>query len=306
MGKLITGARVPLSMVKQHEQLMSSLVNNINGVTGRFVIHLSMKTIASLSEHYQNKQILFSFSGLLESIALGTAHMSEAVRDESVRVIMNLAFETKNKSRLIQENERYWIDVVLHSTAGSLDSQTSAIHTLGYLATVPGNKMLMVQHKNGAVLDALLRVVKGDQRAIPHQIGINATRIIGSLTCQPTASQIGQHTSLLVTLSSLALCRDKLAITAAMTLKKIATYVRSSDGCHEQILQALVTMSFSRAAEVLKWTVKAFFEQSCFPGDRLRMIAHKGLLATLTMLTKDNNDSVRMYAMEVLSSLASK
>ena len=259
-------------MVKQHKELLSSLVGNINGATGRFVMHLSMKIIASLSEHSQNKQVMFAFPGLVETIVAGSTHMYEAVREESARIIMNLASETRNKTHL-QGKNHYWIDSVLALARGSNDrTKACAIQTLGHLSS-PDNKIILVQHKNGFVIDVLLRVASS--RNTQSQVSINATRIIGNLSCQATASQIGRHPGLLVALSSLACRNDKLAVAAAMTVKKIATHVRSENPGHKDLLQALVTMSYGRATEVLKWNVKAYVEQASFPRDRVHMIGHK-------------------------------
>ena len=73
--KLMVGVRVPLVMVKQQEELLLSLVNNINGCTGKFAMHLSMRVIARLSEHSQNKQAMFVFHGLVESVEVCFARM---------------------------------------------------------------------------------------------------------------------------------------------------------------------------------------------------------------------------------------
>ena len=111
--------------------------------------------------------------------------------------------------------------------------------------------------------------------------------------------------SLLITLAALACRGDKLAIQAAMTVKKLATYIRSQDPSHVHLLEALITMSFGgKVTEVLKWTVKAFFEQTTFPHDRVKMIGHKGMLLALTTLMDDENDTVRRYSVDVLCALA--
>ena len=297
-------ARVPLAMVRGHDDLLSSLVSNINGVTGRFVMHLSMKMIASLSEHVQNKRVMFAFPGLMESIAVGSTHMCEAVREESARIIMNLALEARNKTHIIQGNNQFWLDAILTLSRGSSASKSYCLQTLGCVAASPENKVIMVQHKNCVVLDTLLQVATS--RIVPSQDSINAARIICNLSCQATASEIGRHPGLLVTLSSLACREDKLAVVAAMAVKKIATHVRSKDSCHPDLLRTLVTMSYGRVTEVLKWTVKAFVEQAAFPRDRVKMIAHKGLLTALSVLSNDKNEFVRENADEVLNILAGK
>jgi hypothetical protein len=91
-----------------------------------------------------------------------------------------------------------------------------------------------------------------------------------------------------------------------MAVKKIATHVRSKDGCHQDLLQTLVTMSYGKVTEVLKWTVKAFYEQASFRRNRVKMIAHKGLFTALSVLSNDKNDFVRENAEEVLNALAGK
>lgn len=300
----LSQARVPLAMVRGQEELLSSLVGNINGVTGRFVMQLSLKMIASLSDHSQNKVVMFTYPGLMESIAIGSTHMCETVREESARIIMNFALESRNKACLIQENNQFWLDKILALSRGSTISKSISLQSLGCLAMIPENKVVMVKHKNSVVLDTLLQVVSS--RNVPSQDSINATRILGNLTCQATASVIGRHPGLLVTLSSLACRDDKLAIAAAMAVKKIATHVRSNDASHHDLLQTLVTMSYGKVTEVLKWTVRAFFEQAASPRDRVNMIAHKGLLTTLSVLAHHKNDFVREQAEDVLHALAGK
>mmetsp|Transcript_23964 Transcript_23964/g.41018 ORF Transcript_23964/g.41018 Transcript_23964/m.41018 type:complete len:199 (-) Transcript_23964:463-1059(-) len=142
-NKLMAGAWVPLSMVKQRDHLLSSLIGNINGATGRFVMHLSMKIIANLSEHSQNKHLMFSSPGLLVSIVGGTTHMYEAIREESAQIIMNLALDMKNKTPLIKGNGQYCMDAVLAvaRVSSASNTYTYAIQTLGYLASVVENKI---------------------------------------------------------------------------------------------------------------------------------------------------------------------
>ena len=298
LDKLVAGARVPLSRIKLQEDLLSSLVGNISGATGSLVMHISLKVIASLSEHSQNKQAMYSFPGLMEAIALGSTYMFETVRDESARIIMNLSSDTNNKRPLIQ----HYMDVVLALARGTATSKSYAIHTLGSLSSLPENKVIMVQHKGGAVINVLLRVASSSTQ--PLDLRINATKILGNLA----VAQVGSHPGLLVSLSSLAITdkMNQLAIMAAMSVKKLSNHIRSNDSCHGALLQALVTMSYGSSTEVLKWTVKAYCEQASSPTDRVSMIGHKGLLSSLTMLTNDENDFVRENARDVLSALAGK
>lgn len=306
MAKLISVARVKLTWVKDYTTMVSSLIDTINGATGKFVMHQSMQLIATLSEHDDNKRLLLTFDRFLESIAIRTTHMYESVREESSRIIMNLASNTKNQLFLIQQEKQYWIETVLKLAGGPRTSNAYAysIQTLGYLASVPENKIIMVHHRNGVVVDTLLRVAVSSYES--NTQSINAIRVLSRLTCRATASTIGNFPELLSWLSSLACRHDKLAVASAMVVKKIGTYVRSGDECHTNLLQALVTMSFSRSTEVLKWVVKAYREQTSYETNRLRMIGHKGLLASLSLLTKDNNEFVKMHAEEVLGLLASK
>ena len=299
---VLSQARAPLTMVKRQEELLSSLIGNIHGATGRFGMHLSLKIIASLSEHSQNKESMFK-AGLLESVLVGSIHMYKPVREESARIIMNLSLENKNKTDLVQGHNQSWLDVSLAlARVSCVSTKAYAIQALGCVATIPENKVIMAHHKNGSVLDALLQ--SASSRLIPSQVCINATRVIGKLICDATASQIGRHPGLLVTLSSLACRDDKLAVAAAMAVKKVATHVRSGDLSHQNLLQALITISYSRSTEVLKWNVKAYCEQASFPRDRVQMIAHKGLLTSLTVLSTNVNEFVMKHALDALSALA--
>ncbi|KAL7466343.1 hypothetical protein ACHAXS_006642 [Conticribra weissflogii] len=304
---LIQLARVPLTMVKRHCELLTCLINYINGVTGKLAMYHSIKCIAILSEHTLNKQVLLTFPHLMESVEVCARHMCEAIRQEAAKTMFQLAMETKNKTQLTHESKRGWMDVVLTLTADnerSVHAKVYAINALSHLATENGNKIIMVRHNDGFLISSLLRIA-GDvilktRPELPHQ----AAKLIGALTCRATASRIGNHPCLLVVLSSLACRQDQLASVAAMTIKKLATYIRSNDPCHAGLLRALITISYGKSTEVLKWAVKAFAEQASFPNDRLKMISQRGLLPALTMLIDHKNFVVRGYAEAALSAMA--
>lgn len=298
----LSSVRVPLSMVNEQEQLLSSLIGNITGCTGHLVMTMSMKILAAISEHSKNKQAMFNFPKLMNAVALGATYMFESVREESARIIMNLSVEPKNKNELARSS----LGLVLALTRGGQLSRVYAIQALGHMSSqIPMNKVIVVNYGNGVVVTVLLQVASS---RTDTDLRVLATRILGNLTCQATAVQICHHPSLLVTLSSLACLEgeklDKVASNSALIVKKIATYVRSSDTCHRHLLQAMVTISYGKSTAALVWTVKAFMEQAGFPEDRLSMIGHKGILSALTMLTNDENDFVRDHSLDALVKLA--
>eukprot|EP00970_Alexandrium_tamarense_P003355 scaffold529_cov196-Alexandrium_tamarense.AAC.51 len=259
IDRLISFACVPLDMIKRSDELMSSLVSNINGATGRIVMHCSMKCLARLSEHTQNKQVLLTYPRLLASVEVGSRHIYGSVREESTIILCNLAWEAKNKSQLAVKTNG-WMSMFVSAMTEVNSSEVSkayAIKALAYLTSEADNKVLIVQYKDGAVINLLLHLAKDDTLS-DKNIGINAMKILGSVTCRATASQLGSHPGLLVALASLACRDDKLAIASAMTAKKLATYIRSEDCSHNALLQALVSMSYGTSTEVLKWTVKAY------------------------------------------------
>jgi hypothetical protein len=80
------------------------------------------------------------------------------MRKESARIIMNLALENKNKTDLVQGHNQSWLDVSLAlARVSCVSTKAYAIQALGCIATIPENKVIMVQHKNGTVVDALLQ-----------------------------------------------------------------------------------------------------------------------------------------------------
>ena len=223
----LSSIRVPLSMVKEQEQLLSSLIGNITGCTGQLVMNMSMKILAAISEHSKNKQAMFIFPKLMGAVALGARYMFESVREESARIIMNLSVEPKNRTELARSG----LGLVLALTRGGQLSRVYAIQALGHMSSqVPMNKVIMVNYGNGVVVTVLLQVASSSKT--DTDLRVLATRILCNLTCQATAVQICHHPSLLVTLSSLACLRgeklDKVASNSALIVKKIATYVRSS------------------------------------------------------------------------------
>lgn len=95
VDKLTTLSCVPLALIKRSDELMSSLVGNINGATGRIVMYQSFTLLAMLSEHTQNKQVLLTYPGLIKSVEVGSRHLSQAVREESARIMCNLAWDAR-------------------------------------------------------------------------------------------------------------------------------------------------------------------------------------------------------------------
>lgn len=101
--KLLDVAKVPLSMVKNEDDFISSLVSNVMGASGKYVMQLSLKSIASLSDHIENKQVLLT-PGLLKAVEVGSRHLDPLVREEAAKIVMNLAWEAKNKSKLLHSS----------------------------------------------------------------------------------------------------------------------------------------------------------------------------------------------------------
>lgn len=310
IDKLLDVARVPLTMVSNNDDLVSSLVSNINGASGKFVMHLSMKCIASLSEHVENKQVMLVIPGLLRAVEVGSRHMDHSVREEASRILMNLAWETKNKSKILSSSVKAILTMV--EDDGYMTSQSYALQTLGHLTTLTDNKIHLVDHKNGAIIRILMQIASSD--VSQASASINATEIIGYLICRATALKVGSIPGLFTTLSSLACRPDGLAPVAAKAIHKMATYIHyhpkleekkiDHESIHTSMLQAIVTMSYGKTSGVLKYACKAYAEQVPFRHDRIQMIGHKGLLSALSMLTHDENNYVNECAKEVLISIA--
>ena len=227
---LLAAARVPLDLVKGKTELLSTLTSNVSGVSGRYVIELSLKVITNLSLVSKNKAPLFGFPGLLECVEIASRHMSEAVREASAKLLLNLSGDTRNKSRLEANGEI--VDVVLSLSSGS--STHLAIQTLGNFSLFHDNKVFLTEHNDAAVIGTLLSVMS--TQSIPLETRICCVRILGLMTCNATASKIGNYPCLLVTLASLACYSDDLAVASSMMLKKLATHVRCGNPCHKTLL----------------------------------------------------------------------
>ena len=239
---LLAAARVPIDLVKGKTELLSTLTSNVSGVSGRFVIEMSLKVITNLSLVSKNKAPLFDFPGLLECIEVASRHQYEAVRDASAKLLLNLSVDTKNKSRLEANGEI--VDVLLSLSSGS--STHPAIQTLGNLSLFHDNKMFLTKHNESAVIGTLLRVTSS--QSSPRETRICSVKILGLMTCNATASKIGNYPCLLVALASLACYRDDLAIASSMTLKKLATHLRCDNPCHQTLLVRNADGSSSKMA----------------------------------------------------------
>lgn len=308
--KLLDVAKVPLSMVKNEDDFISSLVSNVMGASGKYVMQLSLKSITSLSDHIENKQVLLT-PGLLKAVEVGSRHLDPLVREEAAKIVMNLAWEAKNKSKLLHSSMETLLGL-LAEDGGSTAMQSYVLQALGHLAVVADNKVQLVNHKNGMFISTLVHVASSAGQYQANDISINSTKIIGYLICRATASKIGSIPGLFATISSLACRSDGLASVAAKAIHKLAAFIhyhpflRELDhaSLHTSLLQAMVTISYSKSTDVLRYAVKSYAEQVPFRRDRIQMIAHRGLLSALSVLTHNGDSNVKECAKEVLIALA--
>lgn len=312
--KLLDVAKVPLSMVKNEDDFISSLVSNVMGASGKYVMQLSLKSIASLSDHIENKQVLLT-PGLLKAVEVGSRHLDPLVREEAAKIVMNLAWEAKNKSKLLHSSMETLLGL-LAEDGGSTAMQLYVLQALGHLAVVADNKVQLVNHKNGMFISTLVHVASSAGQHQANDISINSTKIIGYLICRATASKIGSIPGLFATISSLACRSDGLASVAAKAIHKLAAFIHyyhpklknekelDHASLHTSLLQAMVTISYSKSTDVLRYAVKSYAEQVPFRRDRIQMIAHRGLLSALSVLTHNGDSNVKECAKEVLIALA--
>ena len=303
--KLLDVAKVPLSMVKNEDNFISSLVSNVMGASGKYVMQLSLKSIASISDHIENKQVLLT-PGLLKAVEVGSRHLDPLVREEAARIVTNLAWEAQNKSKLLHSSKDTLLGLLVEG-GGSTAMQSYVLQALGHLAVVADNKVLLVNHKNGMFISTLVHIASSAGQYQANDISINATKIIGYLICRATASKIGSIPGLFATMSSLACRSDILASVAAKAIHKMAAFIHyhpKLESLHTSLLQAVVTISYSKSTDVLRYAVKAYAEQVPFRRDRIQMIAHRGLLSALSVLTHNSDSNVKECAKEVLIALA--
>lgn len=173
---------------------------------------------------------------------------------------MSTIYLCRNKSRL-SPDKHGWAQLVyrsLHEPNSSLASKSYAIKTLAYLSSEADNKVTIVNYHSGMVIKELLRLIS-DTDVADMTLNIAAADLMSSLICRSTASKLVefQH-DFLLTLASLGCGKNKVATPCARIVKRASTFIHSDDHCHENLLQALVTMSYGVHTEVLKLTVKAY------------------------------------------------
>jgi hypothetical protein len=168
---------------------------------------------------------------------------------------------SRNKAKLASHSERGWAQMIytsLTDPTSSVASKLYAMKTLTYLSSEVRNKEIIVNYDNGAAIGQLATLACGES-SVDSQVSIAAAELVGSLVCRSTASKVALcKLDFLSTLASLACGKSSVALPSSKVLKKLSTYIHSSDSHHEELLQALVTMSYAIQTEVLKLTVKAY------------------------------------------------
>ena len=150
----------------------------------------------------------------------------------------------------------------LTKPSSSTASKQYAMKTLTYIASEVNNKMLVVDFEDGLILREAARLIS-DGSNFNTQVKISATELIGSLICRSTASKIACcHPRFLVTLASIGCGKENAAVSSARVVKKLSTFIHSDDNCHEDLLQALVTLSYGLQTKVLKLIMTAYAGES--------------------------------------------
>lgn len=236
-------------------------------------IHL----LANLSNCEDNKILLYEQKNLLEGV-LRIAHLDPSPVARQYAAAALCEFSSAPANQVSMAN-----DTVLGTTVKmvlaekSAHTRESATTVLQNLAFPKKNRSVLVEFKQGVVLEALKQTLSSDPIATSRR---RAAGALTNLVCEETALRMGQQKGLLDTLAIVATKDENVDVQsrAALALTKIGGLINVRDTCHDALLDALVVASLSRANNSVMSVLRV---KARHPDHREVLARHAGVMDTL-------------------------
>jgi len=257
----------------------------------------AIKMLSGLTQHPDSKIYASRVGGLLEDV-LGVAMESASTEMQlySAKILKHFSWESRNKALLLKKKD--FLKLLLNLNTVDLDTSLEVLLSLLQLSTDKEAKTALVSYDNGAVLKALTEAAKNTQ-LLPTAIDT-----ILYLVARSTAPQIISQEALLATVLSTAVGSTPSATTAAQTLKRLATFIPVGDSSHPNLMDAVVSISASKIAQVRLWAAKALVEQSRMMATAFYIARDTNVMDTLLRLAMDSSNLVKAAAVETLLNLS--
>lgn len=237
-----------------------------------------VRIIANLANCEENKVLMYEHEGLLDSILrIGHLDLSETAREYASTALMDLASAPANQVPLAKNEKLLGTLVKMVLVEKIATTRESAITALQNLAFTKENRNILVNFKQGIVLEALKKALNSDKNDKARR---RAAGALTNLACEETAGRMGCHKGLLDTLAIVSTKdeNEDVQTRASLALTKIASHVTIRMECYEALLDALVVASLSSATNSVTAVMRV---KARDPENRESMARHPGILDTL-------------------------
>lgn len=237
-----------------------------------------IRIVANLANCEENKVLMLEHEGLLDSILrIGHLDLSETAREYASTALMDLASAPANQVSMAKNEKLLGTLVKMVLVEKIATTRESAITALQNLAFTKDNRKILVNFKDGIVLEALKKALNSDKNDKARR---RAAGALTNLACEETAEKMGSHKGLL---DSMAIVSTKdenedVQMRASLALTKIASNVTNKMDCYEALLDALVVASLSSASNSVSAVIRV---KARDPENRESMARHPGILDTL-------------------------
>mmetsp|Transcript_600 Transcript_600/g.979 ORF Transcript_600/g.979 Transcript_600/m.979 type:complete len:892 (-) Transcript_600:103-2778(-) len=265
----------------------------------------AIATIVNLACAEENKEKMLYHPGLLDAIIwIADNDPSDEAREHAAIILMNLAYNTRNKLHMGKQEKLLYALVCLVYDKSPY-TRRYACATLFSLAGLEQNTVLMARYDNGKIISALAHVLSDDPaeearinaaEAIFHMVRNNTDDTVELMAGHPDALPVLAH-SVLTDYSA-----DVRAY-SARALEWFAAEIHHPSIHHRRLLEALVMASAWTKTSCI---VEALKGQSSIPQNRKTMVQHGGLLDALSNLASlegINNQEVHTCAIATIQQL---
>ena len=254
LGSLVYGLdeEVPLSMLAlQSNEQYSTVANQL----AREMRSVQLRSLANLSHDKENKVSMMKYPTLISAL-IRSATRSEKEKEYVGIILMNLSAERLNQVDIVSGYNGELVNTLVKLTRANssetVDYATMAIENLAFLKV---NRIRLITHRDGNVLDALLDLIQDrtNVRSRTERVQRRATGALMNLACTETAQMMASHKSLLSVLSITASSDASSEVTSrsSSALLKIANEIIISMPQFSTLFSALVTASTSPHVDVI-------------------------------------------------------
>lgn len=306
LTRRLASVEISLQRVTSYQDILTLLMDTMKSTQNakNTMMNHALSVLAGLTLHNDSNATVMTFTGLFRAV-VDIAYSSEVVesRYQSAKVLRNLAWHVKNRATM-GKTSKCIASLVAMSDSIHKNLQNEALTALQLLSIEYENKAILIANAEGKLLKSVMDAIDTDAK---DNLRFQALGILLNLVSRETFKSVGSKGSLINSLAKVSTSPhepDSTAALAAQCIKRMATYARVKDKCHEDILRAIIRMSNSESKSVMHWAAKALLDQSVVSSNGFYVVRDQDAMKSIVHLVACAHNDVKEPALETVVNLA--